>query len=52
MMTVLFVPTLRNIFSITVLPTSKIIETAILVFSPLIIVELFKVLKINTVKDE
>ena len=52
MMTVLFVPTLRNIFSITVLPTSKIIETAILVFSPLIIVELFKALKINTVKDE
>ena len=52
MLMVLFIPALRNVFSITLLPTSKIIETAILVFSPLLIVEIFKVLKINTAKDE
>ena len=52
MLTVLFVPALRSVFKITLLPTSKIIETLILVFSPLVIVEIFKALKINTVKDE
>ncbi len=52
MLMVLFIPALRNVFSITLLPTSKIIETAILVFSPLLIVEIFKALKINTAKDE
>ena len=52
MLMVLFIPALRNVFNITLLPTSKIIETAILVFSPLLIVEIFKALKINTAKDE
>ena len=52
MLMVLFIPALRNVFSITLLPTSKIIETVILIFSPLVIVEIFKALKINTTKDE
>ena len=52
MISVLVVPALRNVFSIAILPKSKLIETIILVFSPLVIVEIFKLLKINTTKDE
>ncbi len=52
MLIILFIPALRNIFSIAILPTQNIIEVIILVFSPIIIVELFKLFKINTIKDE
>ena len=52
MLIILFIPALRNIFSIAKLPTINILETTILVFSPIVIVELFKLLKINTAKDE
>ena len=52
MLVILFVPALRHIFSIPVLPTASIIEITILVFAPLVIVELFKLFKINTAKDE
>ena len=52
MFVILFLPALRDIFSIAVLPTINIIEAILLVFSPIIIVELFKLLKINTTKDE
>lgn len=44
---VLFVPALRTIFSIPLLPAENIIETVILVFAPIVIVEIFKLLKIN-----
>ena len=44
---ILAVPALRGIFSIPVLPTQNIIELIGLVISPLIIVELFKLFKIN-----
>ena len=47
MFVILLVPALRGIFSIPVLPVNNIIETALLVFSPIIIVEIFKLLKIN-----
>ena len=47
MFVVLLIPTLRNIFDLAVLPFDKLIETIILVFSPVLIVELFKKLKIN-----
>ena len=47
MFIILFVPVLRSIFSIPVLPVNNIIETIILVFSPIAIVEIFKLLKIN-----
>lgn len=49
---VLLVPALRDIFSIAALPKENIIETILLVFSPLVIVELLKLFKINTLKDE
>ena len=52
MLVILFVPFLREVFSIPVLPTANIIETIALVFAPLVIVEIFKLLKINTTKDE
>ena len=44
---ILFVPALRNLFSIPVLPADNILEIIILVFSPILIVEIFKKLKIN-----
>ena len=52
MLVILFVPALRNIFSIPVLPITNILEIIGLVFLPLVIVEIFKLLKINTSKDE
>ena len=47
MLIILFVPALRTIFSIPVLPMNNILETVALVFSPLVIVEIFKLFKIN-----
>ena len=52
MLIILFVPALRNIFSIPILPTENIIELVGLIIAPLIIVELFKFFKINTVKGD
>lgn len=52
MLVILLVPSLRHIFSIPVLPLGNIIEVILLVFAPLVIVELFKLFKINTAKDE
>ena len=43
---------LRNVFSIPVLPTENIVELIGLIIAPLIIVELFKLFKINTVKGD
>ena len=52
MLVILFVPALREIFSIPVLPIGNIIEAVALVFAPIVIVEIFKLFKINTAKDE
>lgn len=52
MFIVLFVPALRDIFGIMLLPKVNIIETVCLVFAPIVIVEIFKLFKINTVKGE
>ena len=52
MFIILIVPGLRNIFSIASLPKENIIEIILLVLSPIVVVELFKVFKINTTKDE
>mgnify|MGYP002801612349 CR=1 FL=1 len=49
---ILLVPALRNVFSIPVLPTQNVLELVGLVIAPLIIVELFKLFKINTTKEE
>ena len=47
MFIILFTSGLRNIFSLVLLPTEHIIEIILLVFAPVVIVELFKLLKIN-----
>ena len=52
MITILVVPVLRQIFSIWALPMENILEVICLVFAPIVIVEIFKLLKINTAKDE
>ena len=52
MFIILLVPALRNIFSIVELPLENVLEVILLVFSPVLIVEIFKLLKINTSKDE
>ena len=52
MFAILFIPALRDIFNIVVLPKENILEVILLVFSPLVIVEIFKLLGINTTKDE
>ena len=52
MFVILFVPALRDIFSIVPLPIENLVEVILLVFAPLVIVELFKLFKINTSKDE
>ncbi len=52
MLIILMIPFLRNIFSIPVLPTENILELIGLIVSPIIIVEIFKLFKINTAKDE
>ncbi len=52
MIVILAIPALRTVFSIPVLPMDRIIETILLVIAPIIIVELFKLLKINGTKHE
>lgn len=45
---ILAVPQLRTIFSIPVLPTQNIVELICLILAPIVIVEIFKLLKINS----
>lgn len=52
MFVVLLVPAFRTIFSIPVLPVDNIIEIIVLVFAPMVIVEIFKLLRINSLSDE
>ena len=52
MLIILFIPGLRHLFSIPILPMNNILEIVGLVLAPLVIVEIFKLLKINTSKDE
>ena len=47
MLIIVFVPALREVFKIPVLPSNNIIETVLLVFSPILVVEIFKLFKIN-----
>ena len=51
-LTILLIPTLREIFSIAVLPKENIFEVIVLVLLPLVIVEILKLFKINTFKNE
>ena len=52
MFVILLIPGLREIFSIPVLPKENIIELICLVLAPIVLVEIFKLLKINGSKDE
>ena len=52
MLIILFIPALRHIFSIPVLPMNNVLEIIGLVLAPLVIVEIFKLFKINASKDE
>ena len=52
MFIIIFIPALREIFSIPALPTENILELIVIILAPLAIVEIFKLLKINTTKDE
>jgi len=52
MFVILCVPALQSIFSIVPLPVENIIETVLLVVAPVVIVEIFKLFKINTIKGE
>ena len=52
MVVILFIPQLRTIFSIPILPSDNIIETIVFVLSPIIIVEIMKLFKVNTTRDE
>ena len=52
MIIILAIPVLRTIFSIPLLPTENIIELVLLILAPLVIVELFKLFKINTKKEK
>ena len=47
MFVILLIEPLRNIFGIPVLPTQNILELIGLVFAPIVIVEIFKLFKIN-----
>ena len=52
MLVVLLVPGLHGIFEIAHLGANQILEVVALTFAPLVIVELFKIFKINTLKEE
>lgn len=52
MLGILLIPALRHVFSIPVLPVGNILEIVVLSLMPLIVVELFKLIKINTSKSE
>ena len=47
MLIILLIPQLRTIFSIPILPEQNIIELICLILAPIVIVEIFKLLKIN-----
>ena len=51
MFVILLVPTLRGVFGIVELPVENILEVVLLVFAPILIVELFKLFKINGKED-
>ena len=49
---ILVVPGLRHVFSIPVLPMGNLLEVLGLVIAPLVVVEIMKLAKVNTAKDE
>jgi Ca2+-transporting ATPase len=51
MFVILLIPSLREIFNLVILPLDHILEVILLVFAPLVIVEIFKFFKINGERD-
>ena len=49
---ILVIPALRHVFSIPVLPVGNMLEILGLVLAPVVIVEILKLFKINTAKNE
>lgn len=47
MLVILLVPALRSVFSIPILPFGNMIEMLLLIVAPIVIVEIFKLFKIN-----
>ena len=52
MFIILFTPALRGVFKLVLLPVEHVLEVILLVLSPMVIVEIFKLLRINTTKEE
>ena len=52
MFLVLLIPGLQEVFGIIALPVDKIFECILLIFMPVIIVEIMKFIKLNASKDE
>ncbi len=52
MFIILFIPALRDIFKIVVLPPQHILEVVLLVFAQVVIVEILKLFKLNRTKNE
>ena len=52
MFLVLLIPGLQGVFGIIALPVDKIFECILLIFMPVIIVEIMKLIKLNASKDE
>lgn len=52
MLVILLVPALREIFSVPVLPTKNVVELVLLALAPLGVVELFKLFRVNSSKEE
>ena len=51
MFVILLIPALREMFSIPALPAGNILEIVLLVLTPIVVVEIFKLLRINTIKE-
>ena len=52
MFIILFIPSLRDIFRLELLPLDHVLEVVALVLAPIVIVEFFKLFKVNTTKEE
>ncbi len=52
MLLVILVPGLQGLFGIIMLPSEKIIECILLIIAPVVIVEIMKLLKINSSRNE
>lgn len=51
MFVILLIPGLREAFSIPALPAGNILEMILLILTPIFVVEIFKLFKINTIKE-